>query len=81
MRVLSERAAYVSSATVIPDGDGRVPDAVGGGSAAAARSDVERVDGAITSNLAIVPAANGRISAFLSNATQLVLDIFGYFAP
>ena len=38
-------------------------------------------DGAITSNLAIVPTANGSISAFRSKATHLVLDISGYFAP
>jgi hypothetical protein len=39
------------------------------------------MDGAITNNLAIVPTANGSISAFPSNPTHLVLDIFGYFAP
>jgi len=38
------------------------------------------VDGAVTSNLAIVPTNNGSISAFLSNPAYLVLDIFGYFA-
>jgi hypothetical protein len=38
------------------------------------------VDGAVTSNMAIVPANNGNISAFASNATHLVLDISGYFA-
>jgi hypothetical protein len=39
------------------------------------------VDGAITSNLAIVPTMNGNIDAFASAPTDLVLDIFGYFAP
>ncbi len=38
-------------------------------------------DGAVTSNLAIVPTNNGSIDAFASNPTQLVLDIFGYFGP
>jgi len=38
-------------------------------------------DGAITSNLAIVPTTNTQISAFGSNPTHLVLDISGYFAP
>jgi hypothetical protein len=37
-------------------------------------------DGAITSNMAIVPANNGSISAFGSGATHLVLDVSGYFA-
>ena len=39
------------------------------------------VDGAITSNMAIVPTANGKVSVFTANTTHLVLDIFGYFAP
>jgi hypothetical protein len=39
------------------------------------------IDGAITSNLAIVPTTNGFISIFASNPTHLVLDVTGYFAP
>jgi hypothetical protein len=39
------------------------------------------LDGAITSNMAIVPTLNGSIDAYASNATDLVLDIFSYFAP
>jgi hypothetical protein len=38
-------------------------------------------DGAITSNMAIVPTTNGSVSAFTSNPSHLVLDISGYFAP
>jgi len=38
-----------------------------------------RWTGAITSNLAIVPTANGSISVFPSNPTHLVVDISGYF--
>jgi hypothetical protein len=38
-------------------------------------------DGAITSNMAIVPTTNGLISAFAQDPTQLVLDLSGYFAP
>jgi hypothetical protein len=38
-------------------------------------------DASITNNMAIVPATNGSISAFASNPTHLVLDLFGYFAP
>jgi hypothetical protein len=37
------------------------------------------VDGAITSNLAIVPTTNGSISAFASNLTHVILDISAYF--
>jgi hypothetical protein len=39
------------------------------------------VDGAITSDLAITPTRNGMISAFASDPTHLVLDVFGYFSP
>jgi hypothetical protein len=44
-------------------------------------STLNALDGAITSNLALVPATNGWISAFPSNPTHLVIDISGYFAP
>jgi hypothetical protein len=38
-------------------------------------------DGAITSNMAIVPTTNGSIDAYASALTQLILDISSYFAP
>jgi hypothetical protein len=39
-------------------------------------------NGGIVANAAIVPAgANGAISVFATDATHLVLDINGYFAP
>ncbi len=44
-------------------------------------STLNALDGEITSNLAIVPTMTGSISAFASNPTHLILDIFGYFAP
>ncbi len=44
-------------------------------------STLNAFDGAITSNMAIVPSQNGSIDAFGSNPTQLMLDISGYFAP
>jgi hypothetical protein len=42
-------------------------------------STLNALDGAITSNLAIVPTTNGSISAFASDLTHLILDISGYF--
>src|ERR1019366_8971706 len=39
------------------------------------------LDGAITSNMAIVPTLNGSIDAFATTPTDLVADIFSYFAP
>lgn len=37
-------------------------------------------DGAVTSNMAIVPTLNGYVDAFAYNSTHLITDIFGYFA-
>ncbi len=44
------------------------------------RTWVNAIDSTITSNLAIVPVANGFISAFASDPTHLVVDVLGYFA-
>jgi hypothetical protein len=44
-------------------------------------STLNAIDGAITSNMAIVPTTNGSIDAFASNPAQLILDLLGYFAP
>ena len=44
-------------------------------------STLNAVDGAITSNMAIVPTINGFIDAYAPNPTNLILDISGYFAP
>ena len=39
------------------------------------------LDGAITSNMAIVSTLNGFIDAYATSPTDLVVDIFSYFAP
>ena len=44
-------------------------------------STLNATDGAITSNMAIVPTNNGSVSAFTSNPSHIVLDVSGYFAP
>jgi hypothetical protein len=73
--------AYVFNATVVP------PAALGyltlwpEGQPQPVVATLNAVDGAITSNMAIVPTKNGLIDAFASDATQLILDVFGYFAP
>lgn len=73
--------AYVFNATVVPPGplgyltlwpEGNVQPVV---------STLNALDGAITSNMAIVPTSNTEISAFADSSTYLVLDLFGYFAP
>jgi hypothetical protein len=44
-------------------------------------STLNALDAAVTSNMAIVPTANGFVDAFVSHPTQLILDISAYFAP
>jgi len=45
-------------------------------------STLNSLDGRIVANAAIVPAGtNGSISVFVSNTTDVVIDINGYFAP
>ncbi len=72
--------AYVVNATVVPQGPmGYLtlwPDAEGQPYVAT----LNALDGAVTSNMAIVPTLNGAVDAFASNPTQLVMDIFSYFA-
>ena len=73
--------AFVLNATVVPPGPlGFLtlwPDA----QAQPLVSTLNALDAAVTSNMAIVPGANGSIDAFAANPTQLILDISGYFAP
>ena len=79
--VPSTAQAFVLNATVVPQGglgyltlwpDGQTKPLV---------STLNALDGSITNNMAIVPTTNGWIDAFASGTTQLVLDIFGYYAP
>ena len=73
--------AYVFNATVVPSGflnfltlwpDTEMQPSV---------STLNAYDGAISSNMAIVPNANGSIDAYASQLTHLIMDISGYFAP
>src|SRR5208283_4530075 len=73
--------AYVHNATVVPSVPlGYLTLWPDGGSQPVV-STLNAVDGAITSNMAIVPTNKGKIDAFASNLTQLILDISAYFAP
>jgi hypothetical protein len=77
----STAQAYVFNATVVPSGGlgyltlwpDREPKPL--------VSTLNAIDGAITSNMAIVPNINGSTDAFASGITQLILDISSYFAP
>ena len=73
--------AYIFSATVVPPGPlGFLtlwPQGLGRPLAATLNAS----DGAVTNNMAIIRTTNGAISAFATDLTHLVLDIFAYFAP
>ncbi|HEY2232835.1 MAG TPA: IPT/TIG domain-containing protein, partial [Candidatus Angelobacter sp.] len=71
--------SYVVNATVVPPGPLGFVTLWPQGAAQPLVSTLNAIDGAITSNMAIVPAANGSISIFGSNPTHLVMDISGYF--
>jgi hypothetical protein len=73
--------SYVLNATVVPTTTLGFLTLFPQGAAQPLVSSLNAVDGAVTSNQAIVPTTNGSISGFASNSTHLVLDIAGYFAP
>jgi hypothetical protein len=73
--------AYVLNVTVVPPGALGYITLWPNGSAQPLVSTLNASDGAVTSNLAIVPTTNGSINVFTSNPTQLIFDIFGYLAP
>ncbi len=80
--VPSQSQAYVFNATVVPvvslgyltlwpDGTGQPY-----------VSTLNAYDGAVTSNMALVPAGTGgKIDAYVDGLTQLILDISSFFAP
>ena len=76
----SGNSAYVFSATVVPAAALGYLTLWPQSQTRPVVSTLNAMDAAITSNLAIVPSANGSISAFSSNPTHLILDISGYFA-
>jgi trimeric autotransporter adhesin len=73
--------AYVFNATVVPPGALGYLTMWPEGTTQPLVATLNAVDGAVTNNMAIVPTNNGSISAYASNPTHLVLDIFGYFGP
>ncbi|MGB8770663.1 MAG: hypothetical protein WCC92_13665, partial [Candidatus Korobacteraceae bacterium] len=79
----SQAQAYVLNATVVPQGPlgyltlwsdngQRQPPLA---------STLNALDGMITNNMAIVPTSDGKINAYASGTTQLILDISSFFAP
>jgi hypothetical protein len=77
----STAQAYVLNATVVPPAGLGYLTLWPAGENQPVVSTLNAGDGAITSNMAIVPTNNGNIEAFSSNSTQLILDLSSYFAP
>jgi uncharacterized repeat protein (TIGR01451 family) len=73
--------SYVLNATVVPPGSLGFLTLWPQGAAQPFVSTLNAQDGAVTSNMAIVPTTNGSVSAFALNPTHLILDLSGFFAP
>lgn len=80
--VPSTAKAYALNFTVVPPGPLPHITAWPAGSPQPLVSTLNSYLGQVVANAAIVPAgSNGAIRVFASNATDLIIDISGYFAP
>ncbi len=80
--VPSSAQAFSFNVTVVPHGPLGYLTAWPTGQAQPLVSTLNSVDGTVLANAAIVPAgAGGSVSFYASDATDLVVDINGYFAP
>jgi hypothetical protein len=77
----SSASAYVLNVTADPPGPLNYLTLWPHGLSQPLVSTLNAMDGQYTSNMAIVPASDGSIDAYAYSATQLILDILGYFAP
>jgi hypothetical protein len=73
--------AYVFNASVVPQGALGYLTLWPDGTTQPLVSTLNAPDGSISSNMAIVPSTNGKVDAYASGITQLILDISSYFAP
>ena len=74
--------AFSLNATVVPPGSLAYLTLWPAGAAQPFVSTLNALDGSVTANAAMVPAnGSGAVSAFVTNLTDLILDINGYFAP
>lgn len=80
--VPSQAQAYVFNATALPVGPLGYLTLWPDGISQPVVSTLNASDGAVTSNMAIVPAGNqGKVDAFAYGTTNLILDISSYVAP
>jgi len=77
----SAAQAYVFNASVVPVGALGYLTLWPDGATQPLVSTLNALDGSISSNMAIVPSTNGKVDAYASGITQLILDISSYFAP
>jgi hypothetical protein len=78
----STAAAYSLNVTVVPSGVLYYLTAWPTGLSQPLVSTLNSFDGSVVANAAIVPAGtSGAISIYVTNPTQVILDINGYFAP
>jgi len=77
----STAQAYVFNASVVPTGALGYLTLWPDGATQPLVSTLNALDGSISSNMAIVPSTNGKVDAYASGLTQLILDISSYFAP
>lgn len=73
--------AYVFNATVVPSASLGYLTLWAQGAGEPLVSTENSLDGAITSNMAIVPTSPSGVSALATDKTHLILDMSGYFAP
>ena len=77
----SSTESYIANAAALPSGDLVFLSLYPNGDSLPNYSTLNAQDGAITTNMAVIGSTNGTITAYASNSTNLVLDVFGYFAP
>ncbi len=78
----SSAQAYVFNATVVPQtGSHGYLTLWEDGAPQPTAANLNSPNGATTGNMALVPTTNGSIDAFFLGTGDLVLDLFGYFAP
>jgi hypothetical protein len=77
----SNAAGYVLNATVVPSGPLGYLTLWADTTNQPFVSTLNSYDGVTASNQAVVPNVNGSTDAYVSNPTQLILDVSGYFAP
>jgi hypothetical protein len=77
----SSAAGYVMNATALPQARLGFLTLWPDGLPLPLASTLNAIDGAFTSNMAIVGTTNGSIDAYASGSTNLLLDLSGYMAP